>query len=342
MEPNQNLQPGNAALHSAILSAIDVEPEEPSEGAPPVERPTKESAPPARVEGEDAAPAEEQPSGEEAEGDTEDAPPAVEPPASWARDYKEVFKTLPPEAQQAIAERERDRDTELRRVHDETATQRKSYQEQEAQAKAVREQLHQQLTEMLPAIKQRMNAWSSINWVELGANDPGEYARLRAIYDTEKEQFAQAEQAQQRLDHQAAQEHAERYRNEIAKQEGRLVKLIPEWKDTEKGRRELADVRSYVKSSLMAEDGITAAHATQIVNGLSEASQISIARKAMLYDKAQATISKPAPPKVAPKVQKPGAARTEPSKDDAAERDMNRLKKTGNPRDAANVIARLL
>src|SRR6185369_12919081 len=145
MEPNQNLQPGNPALHSAILSAINEEPEAPAEGAPPVERQTKESTPPAnnaQVEGEDAAPAQEQPSGEEAEGDTEDAPPAVEPPASWARDYKEAFKALPPDLQRQVAERERDRDVELRRVQDETASQRKAFQEQEAQAKAVREQLH--------------------------------------------------------------------------------------------------------------------------------------------------------------------------------------------------------
>src|SRR6185369_16240887 len=114
---NENMQPGNPDLHASILSAIGEEPEAPEEGDAPAPR-TKESTPPenARVEGEDAAPDEDQPSGEEDPGDTEDAPPAVDPPASWARDYKEAFKALPPDLQRQVAERERDRDVELRRV----------------------------------------------------------------------------------------------------------------------------------------------------------------------------------------------------------------------------------
>ena len=332
MEPNQNLQPGNPALHSAILSAIDVEPDA-SEGAPPVEKPAKESAPPARVEGADAAPDEGQPSGEEQGGDTEDAPPAVEPPSSWARDYKEAFRTLPPDIQRVIAERERDREVELRRGQDEAANLRKAAEAEAMQARAMREQLHRDLTETLPALKQRMDAWSSIDWIKLGAEDPGEYARLRAIYDVEREQFSRAEQERYRLDQQAAGERQQKIQSWIAEQEQRLVKLIPEWKDTEKGRRELTDVRSYLK-----DQGVD----PQLVAQLSDAGQISIARKAMLYDRAQARISKPAPPAVAPRVQRPGAARPDTSSDESQQRDMDRLRKSGDPRDAAKLISRMI
>lgn len=334
MEPNQNLQPGNAALHSAILSAIDEEPEAPA-SAPPVEKPAKESAPPAnqRVEGADAAPAEEQPSGEEQGEDTEDAPPAVEPPSSWARDYKEMFKSLPPELQRAVAERERDRDVDLRRGQDEAANLRKTAEAEAMQARAIREQLHRELTETLPALKERMDAWSGIDWIKLGAEDPGEYARLRAIYDVEREQFGRAEQERYRLDQQAAGERQQAMQSWVAEQETKLVKLIPEWKDTDKGRRELTDVRAYLK-----DQGV---HPT-LVAQLSDAGQISIARKAMLYDRAQARISKPAPPAAAPRVQRPGSARPEPSADEASERDMNRLRKSGDPRDAAALIKRML
>src|SRR6185312_12213881 len=109
----------------------------------------------------------------------------------------------------------------------------------------------------------------------------------------------------------------------------KLPTLIPEWKDTDRGKKEFAEVRTY-----LAKEGVP----DQLVSQLVDAVQIRIARKAMLWDKAQAVLSKPAAPaKPAPKVLKPGAARPDanPNPGDDA---MKRLRQSGNILDAAAAI----
>src|SRR5258708_7110302 len=61
------------------------------------------------------------PSADEGKTDDEEADqgngfPTIEPPSSWKTEEKDVFKSLPRAAQEAIARREQDRTTELRNL----------------------------------------------------------------------------------------------------------------------------------------------------------------------------------------------------------------------------------
>src|SRR5512146_557213 len=122
--------PGSPEGNARILAAIG-EAEQPRNEAgqfvsdkpqAPADEQPVETATESVPEGADAAPDESQPSGEnDAQADTEVAPPAVEPPASWSDERKAKFRELPPELQEYTAQRERERDAEVRRGQDEVA-----------------------------------------------------------------------------------------------------------------------------------------------------------------------------------------------------------------------------
>src|SRR5437588_12045861 len=84
--------------------------------AAPAAEPESEAAPAA----DDAAPQAEAP-GETQEAEPPEQQPPLEPPRSWTKDEKERFKSLPRETQEYLANREQERDREIRRSQNEAA-----------------------------------------------------------------------------------------------------------------------------------------------------------------------------------------------------------------------------
>lgn len=97
-------------------------------------------------------------------GDSEDAdraepPPgpepegaAIEPPVSWKAADKALFRTLPREVQQVIADRERMREQTTNRALQETAAWRKAAEAERKAVEVERQHYTQQLAAMLPAL----------------------------------------------------------------------------------------------------------------------------------------------------------------------------------------------
>lgn len=121
----------------------------------------------------------------------------------------------------------------------------------------------------------------------------------------------------------------------VQTQREQLPELIPEWKDSALAEKERGDLSSYLIGDGFTQEEIAQAY---------DARLIKMARKAMLYDRLQA--SKPGVLKKienAPRVQRPGAARS--AQDDRTQqvgRDMDRLRKSHDIHDAARVLENLL
>lgn len=89
--------------------------------------------------------------GEQEEAEEQEAKPAVEAPLSWAKDAKEVFGKLPPEAQEIIVARERDREAAVQSKFREAANTRQTVETEARTALQTIMQNHaQQLQQVLP------------------------------------------------------------------------------------------------------------------------------------------------------------------------------------------------
>ncbi len=284
----------------------------------------------------DTAPDESQPSGEnEAQVDTE-APPAVEPPASWTEERKAKFRELPPDVQDEIARRERERDVEVRRGQDEVA-------KAKADATKEREEYHGKLNQLVPALTAQLNSrWANVDWTRLANEQPADYVKYRAQFEAELGQAQAAAQEKARLDEQAKAESDNKFKTFVKEQEAQLPKLIPSWKDEKVAKAELNDVYGYLIKEGIPEETIYGNRERGIAP-LVNAKQIQIARKAMLYDRAQSRVAKPNPQsQPAPRVQKPGSSDPTRPETQAKKQQWDALVNRGHITDAAAILKTML
>lgn len=172
-ELNPGASPQTIAAHA--LGIMRANPAEAGGDGPrePQDAPAPESG--------DDAPDESPPSVEDApQADPEPPAPSVEPPASWTKAEKEAFAALPPDKQQTIADRERERTKTYRQSQDEAAAARK---EREGIAAD-----RQRYADNLAAIIERTKLLDPILAAgppdpKLAAENPAEYVAKQADYD---------------------------------------------------------------------------------------------------------------------------------------------------------------
>jgi hypothetical protein len=175
------------------------------------------------------------------------------------------------------------------------------------------------------------------DWNALYQADPAQYAATREMWRSYQEQQAAIEQQRQNV---AQQTHAERVgkaREFVEQQKEQLFKALPAWADPKVASAERAAILEYGKQNGMTE---------QELNSIADHRAILMMRKAMLFDKAEATRKalKPngAQPSLKVKPVTPGANATKPSSATEATRAKQRLAKTGRVDDAAAAILNFL
>ena len=263
--------------------------------------------------------------------------PPLTPPASWNADEKADFLASTRAQQQAALRLEEGRRARHSRAENEIAERLKGLETETAAARQARETMTRQLDEILPALGQQLQGkWANTDWVKLAKDAPADYVAFKAEYDRDVQiwQTAQAKKSELDLQQQRENERLDSVRRE--EQEKILIERIPEWADTDRGKKEFREVQQH-----LIERGIPAS----LVRDLSDAVQIEIARDAMLHRRAKAALKKPAAAATAvtpPKVMKPGSARTEAPVNQAAEADRRRFEESPTPQNAAAMIKRML
>lgn len=236
----------------SVLAKLGDDTGAPAPSAEPTAAPeTPESS--GAPEAPEAAPVEGQPSGKDAPT-PEPAPqePPIEAPASWSKEKKEVFRSLPRAAQEIVAERERERDVELRRGQNEAADHRRQAEDARKAAEAERAQiaqnqqryaqalatLTQQIETVDPVIATYQRLQKSGELVKLAKENPSQYAELDAAYKSRTETLQALRREQETVQRQAQTDH-------FMREEQALVTAIPEWKAQEVGQKAISDLREH-------------------------------------------------------------------------------------------------
>jgi len=232
-------------------------------------------------------PLEANPGAEDA-GPPEPLEAAIEPPQFWDAEGKERFAKLSPASQKEVVEYEKQR----------TAAVAKAMQKSTEAAKAA-EAKHQQLREIVDrfgeseepadARMKQWDEWFAREGVELARTNPAAFVAEQARYQAEKREVDQVR---------AAKAEAERalYSEHIKEQNRLLPELAPELADPKEGKQRFADTLNYAR-----ELGYDADQLRWIT-----ARDLSVAHKAMLWDRAQARAKEAPKPK--PKPAGPNAA----------------------------------
>lgn len=286
---------------------------------------------------------------EQAPGDTEAATaepeatelPPIEPPRSWTKEAKERWQSLPRETQDYLAQREQERDRELRRSQNEAAEQRKLIESERSTAEQARKQYEAALPALMQALfDAQAGEFSDVKTVEdvtkLADADPFRYLKWQA--HQQKLQAVQAEitKAQERQQSEALSKLSD-YRK---KQDELFAEYAPDMRDEKKA----SDIRNKVVGHLTADVGFSSDELNRFAGNPAVAEFLFDARtQRLIYDAWRYNEAKKAPKIVAskpvPPVQQPGVA---PPKGAAqAEHIKNltsQLERTGDPRVAAELI----
>lgn len=229
---------------------------------------------------------------------------------------------------------------DYRRKTSELSEQRKAFDaERENVARELnsRYQEAQQVTGYLE--QQLMGEYNAVNWNELRAVDPAEFAARKQEYN---ERFNQIQQLKrnvaQNLQSQKEEVEAKQAREEqdlLAKESEKLQAAIPEFADQAKAKEILTQMSGYLK---------TYGYSDQEIAQVYDHRHVMILRDAMAY-RAMQSMKPQLDKKVVtlPKVLKPGAAK---SKADINSERMQQLRakvrKTGNTRDLASLLVNRL
>jgi hypothetical protein len=289
--------------------------EQPAESAPDPRIKSGEAAPATESEAapaaEDAAPVEAQPSGEaEAAPEPEAELSPIEPPRSWSKDEKERFKALPRETQEYLAERETERDREIRRTQNEAADKLKGLTAKEQAAEQARLQYEAALPQLLQSLQ---------------SQQAGEFADIRTLADVERlaredwprylqwdvaqKKLAAVQQemlsAQQRQAHEAQQKFSDFAR----KEDDLFTEKVPDMADPEKAAKLKSAALAHLKELGFEEAELASTWNGQGGISLRDHRMQLLIRDATLWreaqSKAKAATTKPVPP-----VQRPGVAQS--------------------------------
>jgi hypothetical protein len=147
------------------------------------------------------------------------------------------------------------------------------------------------------AFESQLSQYQNIDWVRLASEDPLEYPKYRAQYDRVKQGYDTAVGALQQKSGEFQQRQAMVSQETLQREHQKLTQLIPEWSDQQKYQSGAQEVHSY-----LVKQGAD----PQAVASLADALAVSIARKAMLYDKLK-DAKKSKQLRAAPPVIKPGS-----------------------------------
>jgi len=211
------------------------------------------------------------------------------------------------------------------------AEQRKAYEANIAAVQQEREKYGQVLEQMANYQNLELAKYQNINWQELKDSDPMEYMEKRLEYQDARDRIAQVQQEQQRVQQQTNQEFTQRLSQTLEAEAKKLTEALPEYADPSSNLKQ--DLRNYALGLGFGE---------QDIDGITDHRVVLVLYKAMMQDKAsQGTIKRKT--KVVPKVVKSGtpeSKQTRNRKESQAKRE--RLRQTGNTRDAASVFLELL
>jgi hypothetical protein len=269
------------------------------------------------------------------EGDDTDHQ-GIEPPNSWSREDKDLFRGLPPEAQQVIARRESERDRAFTQKSQEIAEHRKALESTFQTVDHERQTYASNLRQLLAVALPEAERFSQIDWTRLAQEQPADYVRMTAERDALRGRLGTIQQELQQVEAQSQQAHAYQFAQIRQAEQIRLVEAIPEYGDPEKGPQKIASVRNWLSKKGFSDQEIGSVVDHRVLLVVEEAMQAD--RMKQVRQQAQQKRSNGGV------VQPPGASRAGPDNRAAQRRQqkMTALKQSGSEKDAIGYLMEIL
>jgi hypothetical protein len=326
-----------------MLSALSRQKEE-APAAP--EGAARETTQESEVKAEDVAPPETEAPGEtqteESAEPAEELPP-IEPPRSWSKDEKERFQSLPRETQAYLAERETERDREIRRAQNEAAEKLKGLTAKEQAVEQARQHYEAALPQLLQSLQnQQLGEFSDIKTIadveKLAREDWPRYLQ----WDVAQKKLAAVKQEMLAAQQRQATEKQQRFAEFATRKDDLFKERVPEMADSAKAAKLQSSAMNVLKDLGFEEAELAASWNGEKELSLRDHRLQLLIRDATLWREAQ-TKAVTAAKKPVPPVQRPGAATV---KNAGREAELQNLSKQldANPsgRNAAMIAARLV
>lgn len=225
------------------------------------------------------------------------------------------------------------RQSDYTRKTQQVAEERKSL---EAELSVIREE-RSQYEQLLPALQQQLYTMANQepDWETLYQQDPigaiQEERKWRVQMQHRQEQLSAIQAEQARLTQLHQNEQIKQFEHHLTQERELLLERMPSWKDEKVASAERAKVKQYAQKLGFSANELDAVTDHRAVLGL---------YKAMKYDEMLAKRNQAKPKQTVP-VSKPGSAKVGKVTSEA-NRDRQRLAKTGRVQDAARLIEKLL
>lgn len=212
------------------------------------------------------------------------------------------------------------------------AEERKAFEAEQTAVRAERAEYAERLKQLEIALQSL--APQEPDWDQLANENPEEFPRAWAQWQAHQRNLEKVRQEAERVTAQQREDMIKAHNAVVQSERAKLLEAIPEWKDDKVRSKEKAELAKYATDAGFSEEQL---------KQVTDHKVFLLLRKAMLYDRAQATrpvIQQKLESKVKPNT--PGSSATTRRKhSETAKRNM-RLAKTGSVQDAAAVIETLL
>lgn len=245
----------------------------------------------------------DEPEPEEDEAEDEPEQPAIDPPASWKADAKELFAQLPPEMQKVVSEREAQREAFVQSKAQEAANIRMAV-ENEARAVIAQQsqRMAQELQQYASMVAPQRPDPAMLQY------DPQGFYQAQSQYEADIAQRTQAQQQAAIYEDQARQQAAAIEAAEMQAEVATLRSQFPEWFAPETSANLQKDLTAIALDLGYSETHVSQARAADIL-AMRKVSELKA--KADKWDAAnKAKMEGVRAAKTLPKVAKPGVART--------------------------------
>jgi hypothetical protein len=295
---------------------------------PPTQNPASE-----QPESEAAEPAGDEGESQQSEQETEQEQP--ETPESSALDPSMKVRTKIDGQEVEVTLEEAlkgySRTQDYTRKTQELSERRKAFESEETAVRGERAKVAEYLKNLEQVIAEVTP--KEPNWEELRQTDPTLFAQKWAEWDQHKKEVEAVKTARAEAEQRVAQDYAAQYQRHLEAEKVKLHEAIPEWKNAEVAKTEKAKMVEYANKLGFDNERLAQVDDHRVLTML---------RKAMLYDAAQAT-----KPEIKARIEKVktatpgGAAAVRPPVTDQT-RALQRLAKTGKVDDASAAFLSML
>jgi hypothetical protein len=265
--------------------------------------------------------------------------PSIEPPRSWTKEDKELFRSLPRETQERLAERERSREADFLRRQNEAAEKSKGLTAKEQAAEQLRTQYEHALPQLLQALhQQHLGEFADIKTIgdldRLAREDGPRYV----MWDAQQRRIAAIQQHVQAAQVRQALERAASLQAFMRDESTMLLERAPDLADAKIMAEAQKGAIAMLNDLGFKEDELRRLWHGEAEISLHDHRLQLILRDGVKYREAQAK-ARAALERPVPHVQRPGPAPARDADADEKIRSLDdRLTTSGNLRDAAALL----